>query len=250
MVRDAWLVAMKEYREVLLRMGSLKANLFNVAMIFGIFGVFMPLQAGREWVEQPLMPLAYAWLPLFLISALVADSFAGERERHTLETLLTTRLSDGAILLGKLTAAVLYGYGMMLSVMAVSLITLNSAFGTWSRPLMYPLPVFLGVIVFGFLISLLIGAVGVTVSLKAKTVRQAGQALSLGILGLVSVPALLLGYGFDLLPLPVRDAVVLWVDALDGRVVALLAALVLAAVDAVFLAVAARRFKRSRLVFD
>ncbi len=250
MVRDAWLVAMKEYREVLLRMGSIRANLFNLVLVFGIFGVFMPLQAGIEWVRQPIMPLAYAWMPLFLISALVADSFAGERERHTLETLLTTRLSDGAILLGKLGAAVLYGYGMMMAVMAVSLVTLNTALGTWSRPLAYRPDVFLAVAGFGFLVSLLIGAVGVTVSLKAKTVRQAGQALSLGILGLVAIPALVIGYGFRLLPTPVRDSLVLWLDALDARSVALLVALVLAMVDAAFLGVAMLRFRRSRLVFD
>lgn len=250
MVRDAWLVAMKEYREVLLRMGSLKGNLFNMVLILGIFGVFMPIQAGREWVEQPLMPLAYAWLPLFLVSALVADSFAGERERHTLETLLTTRLSDGAILLGKLAAAVVYGYGMLLAVMGVSLVTLNVAQGAWAHPLLYRLDVFFGVIIFGFLISLLVASIGVTVSLKAKTVRQAGQALSLGILGLVWIPALLIGYGFNLLPPAVQQSLLEWAMALDGRVVALFAALVLIMVNAAFLGVAAIRFRRARLVFD
>lgn len=250
MLRDAWLIVGKEYREVLLRMGSVKANLFNIAMILGLFGVFMPLQAGIEWVRQPLMPLLYMWLPLFLVSALVADSFAGERERHTLETLLTTALSDGAILLGKVAAAVLYGYSLLLVVMLTSVVTLNTSLHTWRHPVGYRPDVALGVVVLGFLITLLIGAIGVLVSLKAPTVRQAGQALSLGILGIVTLPALVVGYGFSRLPPDLQQSVLEWLMATDGRLIALGIAVVLASVDAILLAAAVRRFKRSRLVFD
>lgn len=248
MLRDAWLVTMKEYREVLLRMGSIKANVLNVVLILGVFGVFMPLQAGREWVRSPLMPLLYAWLPLFLVSALVADSFAGERERHTLETLLTTALSDDAILLGKLAAAVLYGYGMLLVVMMVSLVTLNIQQHTWTHPLLYRLDVFAAVVVFGFLVTLLIAAIGVHVSLRASTVRQAGQALSLGILGIVWVPALVVGYGFRSLPGALQQSLLVWLMAVDPRLLVAIGAAVLALVDAVALGIAQKRFKRARLI--
>ena len=37
---------------------------------------------------------------------MIADGIPGERERHTLETLLASRLSDRSILLGKVMAAV------------------------------------------------------------------------------------------------------------------------------------------------
>jgi ABC-2 type transport system permease protein len=250
MLRDAWLIVMKEYREVLLRMGTAKANLINIALILGVFGVFMPLGAGYAWVSQPLMPLAYSWLPLFLVSALVADSFAGERERHTLETLLTSALSDGAILLGKLFAAVLYGYGALLVVMGISLITVNTQLHTWRRPVFYRLDVFLTVVVLGFLVTLLIAAIGVLVSLKASTVRQAAQALSLGILGIVWIPALIVGYAFRMLPQPVQERVLEWAVMVDGRIFVVAAALILVVVDAVLLAFAAKGFKRARLVFD
>jgi ABC-2 type transport system permease protein len=250
MLRDVWLVAMKEYREVLLRMGSLKANVFNIFLIVGVFGVFMPIQAGMNWVTRWYMALAYAWMPLFLVSALVADSFAGERERHTLETLLTTALSDAAILMGKLTAAVLYGYGSLIVVMVVGLVTVNISLGRLAHPVLYGLDLFLGVTVGGFLLTLLIAAVGVMVSLKAQTVRQAGQALSLGLLALIFLPTLVFGYAVNALPVASRTQLIEWLAQLNGWAVAGAAALVLLALDAVVLAIAARRFRRSRLVFD
>jgi ABC-2 type transport system permease protein len=219
-------------------------------MILTVFGVFMPVQAGVMWVKAAYMPLVYAWLPLFLVSALVADSFAGERERHTLETLLTTALSDGAVLLGKVGAAVLYGYGMLLVVMGVGIVTLNTSLHTWRKPLFYRMDIFLAVIVLGFLVTLMIAGFGVVVSLKASTVRQAGQALSLGILGIVWGPVLVIGYGLRLLPPATRETIIEWASLLDGRSVVALLALALGIADAIVLAVAASRFRRARLVFE
>jgi ABC-2 type transport system permease protein len=247
---DILLVAMKEYREVLLRMGSLKGNLLNFVLVVGVFGVFMPLQAGTWWLTKPWMPLAYAWLPFFLVSALVADSFAGERERHTLETLLTTALSDGAILFGKLAAAVAYGYGMLLLVMLVGLVTVNVHTGSLAHPVMYAPGVFAGVVVFGFLATLLIAAVGVLVSLKAKTVRQAGQTLSLGILGMLVLPIIFVAYGFRLLPPQAQLALLNAIQGLDPRAVVVAVALLLAVLDGAIVLAATRRFRRARLVFD
>ncbi len=248
MLRDMWLIVLKEYREVLLRQGGRRANLFNMFMIFAVFGVFMPLQTGEWWVQQPWTPIFWAWLPLFLVSALVADSFAGERERHTLETLLTTRLSDRAILFGKIAAAVLYGYGMLLAVMLVSLVTINVAFATPKRMLFYRPDVTLAVIVFGFLITLMIAAIGVTISLKAQTVRQAGQTLSLGILALLFFPGLVFSYLYRVLPGSAQTALLDFIETTDPRLATLTVAAVFLMLDIVFVRMAMSRFKRSRLI--
>jgi ABC-2 type transport system permease protein len=251
MLRDAWLVVMKEYREVLLRMGSVKGTIFNLVMIVVVFGVVIPARAGLFWVRYPLMPLVYGWLPLFLVSALVADSFAGERERHTLETLLTTALPDGAIFLGKLGAAVLYGYGMLIGCMLLGLLSVNVTQKAWAHPLFYRLDTTVGVIVIGFLVTLLIGAIGVLVSIKAPTVRQAGQSLSLGILGVTAGPGVLLLWGFGRLPDRWQADIAYWVlEPRNAHAMAFWIGVAIAVLDAVILAVAAGRFKRSRLVFD
>lgn len=251
MIRDVGLVAAKEYREVVLRQGGSKASLVNLGLVIVVFGVFMPLQAGASWVEQPWMLFAWSWLPLFLVTALVSDSFAGERERHTLETLLTTALSDSAILFGKMAAAVSYGYGMLLLVMVVSLATVNLVHArSAGRLLLFPAYVTASVVVFGFLVTLLVAALGVMISLKAKTVRQAGQTLSLGILGLVWFPALVLGYVYRILPDDVSASVLDFLVSVNVNEVLVVAALVLAAIDAVFVVFAMRRFKRAQLTFD
>ncbi|MCL2477336.1 ABC transporter permease subunit [Candidatus Bathycorpusculum sp.] len=50
----------------------------------------------------------YIFAPMFLIipimasSVLASDSFAGERERKTIEALLATPISDSELLLGKI----------------------------------------------------------------------------------------------------------------------------------------------------
>ena len=73
--------------------------------MIAVFGVFLPLQNGASWVTSPITMVYWAWMPLMLVTGVIADSFAGERERHTLETLLASRLPDRAILLGKVAAA-------------------------------------------------------------------------------------------------------------------------------------------------
>lgn len=58
-----------------------------------------------------VLGLVYFWAPMYLIlplmvsSVIAADSFAGEKERKTLEALLHTPTTDGELLLGKLLAA-------------------------------------------------------------------------------------------------------------------------------------------------
>ena len=106
MIADVLTVAWKEWRELLQLGGSHRGGRFSLVILVLVFGVFLPFQSGAEWVESPATVFYWGWVPLMLVSGAVADSFAGERERHTLETLLASRLPDRAILLGKMAAAV------------------------------------------------------------------------------------------------------------------------------------------------
>lgn len=251
MIGDIWLIVSKEVREVVLRAGGSKGTIFNLALILLVFGVVIPLQMGPAWVETWWPLMAWTWLPLFLVSALVADSFAGERERHTLETLLTTALSDRAILFGKIAAAVAYGYGMLVSVMVTSLIAVNAAHARAAgRLLLFPLDVTVGVLVLGLLVTLLIAGIGVMISMNAKTVRQAGQTLSLGILALVWVPGLAIGAAAQMLSPAQQQRALEWAATIDGHLVAIAAGCLLASLSAVFIGVSMIRFKRNRLSLD
>ena len=72
----------------------MRGGRFSLVILVGVFGVFLPLQSGAEWVQSPATVFYWGWVPLMLVGGAVADSFAGERERHTLETLLASRLPD------------------------------------------------------------------------------------------------------------------------------------------------------------
>ena len=78
--------------------------------------------AGYTTLQQVIyLALVYLLAPMYLIvplmvaSVIAADSFAGEKERKTLEALLYTPTTDQELLLGKLLAAWLPAVGVALS---------------------------------------------------------------------------------------------------------------------------------------
>jgi ABC-2 type transport system permease protein len=115
-------------------------------------------------------------VPLLLASTVVADSFAGERERHTLETLLTTRISDTAILLGKILTVQTYAWSLTLAMLTVSLIAVNV--GNGATGLLFFTPsVALGAVLTSCLSSGMAACAGVLVSLRSPGVKYAQQLL-------------------------------------------------------------------------
>jgi ABC-2 type transport system permease protein len=192
------------------------------------------------------MLLAFAgWLPLLMVSSLVADSFAGERERHTLETLLASRLPDRAILFGKIGAAVSYGWGIALATLLLSLVTVNVAY-SGEGPFFFSPLIGLGAAVVGLLTAGLAAGAGVLVSLRAPTVRQAAQTMRLASMLLMLVPL----FGGRLLPAVWQARLLATLVTLGTTNVLLLGVGVLILLDAVLLAAAMARFRRARLILD
>jgi ABC-2 type transport system permease protein len=128
MIQDISTIMWKEARELFLQRSGLRGGWTGLLILIVVFGILMPLQSGPEWLGAPTTVLLWAWVPFILVNSVVADSFAGERERQTLETLLASRLSDRAILIGKISSAIAYGWGITLIGLLVALITLNIAF--------------------------------------------------------------------------------------------------------------------------
>src|SRR6266542_3129096 len=90
----------KEWREFLLQRDRSRKDLLIRTVIAAAVFVFFVGRVGAAFIDRPSVLMMPAAVLLFCVIAIVADSFAGERERHTLETLLATRLSDGTILFG------------------------------------------------------------------------------------------------------------------------------------------------------
>jgi ABC-2 type transport system permease protein len=244
-IADVLTVAWKEWRELLQLGGSHRGGRFSLVILVLVFGVFLPFQSGAEWVESPATVFYWGWVPLMLVGGAVADSFAGERERHTLETLLASRLPDRAILLGKMAAAIAYGWGLVIVMLVLSLVTVNLSARTGPL-LMFPWRFAVGAPLLAFLGAGLAATAGVLVSLRAQTVRQAAQTLNVGVLLLVFIPVL----GMQALPEAWRAQIGAWTmtTGVDGLL--WVSAAVLAALDLAFLAAAFARFRRARLVLD
>ncbi len=244
MRRDVMTVLWKEFKELLGQKGRFKGGKTGMLIFMAVFGVLMPLQNGPAWVSSPLSLVYWAWIPILLASGVVADAFAGERERHTLETLLAGRLPDRAILWGKIGAAVLYGWGLTLACVLVGALALTAGHGH-GKILFYPWPIFGGIVGSTLLVALFGSSLGVMISLRAPTVRQAQQVFSVAFL-ILFVPM----FALPLLPPSAKAWLAKAAGQADFKSIGLIAAGVLAAADAVLLIVANRRFRRSRLILD
>ena len=101
MIDDILTVMWKERKGLLRYQGSRRTTILNLVVLVPTLSIIMPLVAGREWGDSFQVLIAALVLPVLLVGLHIPDSFAGERERHTLETLLSSRLPDQAILFGK-----------------------------------------------------------------------------------------------------------------------------------------------------
>ncbi|MHB0859602.1 MAG: ABC transporter permease subunit [Anaerolineae bacterium] len=248
MVSDVGTLVWKELREMRVQQqGSRLGNGWvRVAIMLAVFGVYMPLQFGAGWVSTSVSALvAWAWVPMLLITGVVAEAFAGERERHTLESLLATRLSDRAILFGKIAAVIAYGWGITLVALLVGLVTTNVAHGN-GRLLIYTPDTAFSVLSISFLVSVLTASAGVLLSLRAATVRQVQQSLGIGTMVIV------FGSMYGLQALPVDWNELLGMQPLLGMFppATLVVAALLTVVDVGLLLACMARFQRSRLILD
>ncbi|MGE0544196.1 MAG: ABC transporter permease [Dehalococcoidia bacterium] len=240
MIADLWTVVWKEWREFLAQ----RSTLLSMAIYLAMFAVLLPSQSGAAWVESPLRVMNLIVLPLFLVLTTVADGFAGERERHTLDTLLASRLSDRAILLGKIAASVAYGWGLTLAALVVALIVANVAAGDGLR--LYPAWLGVAAVVFSLLSIVLVATAGMLVSLRASTVRQAQQILNIGLLliGLVVIGAV------SIPPERGRERIGDAHASASAAQLLLAGVLLFLMIDAAVLGVALARFRRPRLAVD
>ncbi|HEX9816849.1 MAG TPA: ABC transporter permease [Candidatus Thermoplasmatota archaeon] len=175
-----------------------------------------------------------------------ADTVAGERERHTLETLLSTRLSDRAIVLGKLLAVLTLGLVIAAGMILQGLVAVSFLFGRFDLLPQYLL-LMPAVLVGSVILSIALSCIGLLVSMRAQTVQGAAQITSL-----LAMPVLLLFFvgpaifGFLV---ATRGGETVPTDPLS-TITILLAVFVVGIliVDVVLVAVTVAAFKRHRLM--
>ena len=154
-----------------------------------LLAVYIPFEESARWVTDPILSLLPC-IPtvVILVLLIIPDSFAGERERHTLETLLASRLPDGAILFGKVLVSVILALGVAVLVLGVGLATVNILH--WGDgPLFYSPRVLITDLVLSFFFAVITAGAGVIISLRAETAQEAQQTLMAALM----VPGLILG---------------------------------------------------------
>ncbi|MHB8606507.1 MAG: ABC transporter permease subunit [Thermoplasmatota archaeon] len=236
---DLSAVVWKELREIV-RQRNLRSSAVIMALLLG---VLLPAVRRGNWIGNPSSVALWALVPASMIIASIADSFAGERERHTLEALLATRLSDRSILFGKLIAAVVSAFGIVLVVIALGAITANVAPHTGGL-VFYPLDVLGGGLALAFLAAVLAASGGVLVSLRAETVRAAQQTLGIAFVIIGVGSSLALVY----IPAEWKVAVLKFVATSGELEVALIAGVLFGAVDALLVLACVARFRREKLL--
>ena len=245
MIADIWTMIWKECKEFIHQRGSARGTALMLLIPAFVLGIFFPLQAGRQCVESLVSLIPMSFVPLILVVAMIADSFAGERERHTLETLLASRLSDKAILLGKMFASMGYALALTVLILVLGLVTVNLAH--WDGEiLLFPVKYVLIGALTCILTAFLASSAGVLVSLKASTVRQAHQTLSFGVIVMAFLPSIAIQF----LPTGMKKSLFDALKAANITVLALIVFGTLFAVGIILLWVAMARFKRSQLILD
>lgn len=155
-------------REMLAFTRSLgRGGMIRLMVIYlGLFGLYLPSTIG----SPNLALLPFIFFPLYMAGPVGIDTVAGERERNTLETLLSSPLTPWALMWGK----VLFSAGAGVVFLILSLGTSVAFRALRGMPVASAGSV--GVVLGVCLVCSVFGAVlGMHVSLKARSARTAQQ---------------------------------------------------------------------------
>jgi ABC-2 type transport system permease protein len=206
-----------------------------------LLAIVFPVQIGPDWTRTAFSVFVAAIIPVIIVGVTIPDSFAGERERHTLETLLASRLPDRAVLLGKFLPSVALAWGVTLFFLLSSLVPLNVAH--WDGEILFFTPMIaVADATLSFLFATLAAGTGVIVSQRSATIQEAAQKL----MAIFLVPVMIVQAVMAVFLRKILD----FAENLDGVQVLLIVVAVLVTLNLGVLTAAFTRFKRSRLILS
>ncbi|MCL4372352.1 ABC transporter permease subunit [Candidatus Marsarchaeota archaeon] len=165
-------------------------------------------------------------IPIFTASVIAADSFAGEKERKTSENLLASPISNGELLLGKVSASFIPTILLTLAVFGIYGGTVNmlsmSEFGEY----ILPTPTWLMMLASAPFLALAAIAIVVFVSAHVKGIKESQQISTLLVLPILLIPFIsILGianldvafFAYVIIALAVVDALILYISVRSFR---------------------------------
>ena len=248
MIDDIRLILWKELKDFTGDLRHRKRSTIIVILTFiSILALIVSGAVGDAWFDA-MAYMIWTVFPMVFISTMVTDSFAGERERHTLESLLATRLSDRAIFYGKVFAPVILIWSaiqiwMLTGAVVVNVIEWNGTIQFFTLP----------TLVIGLLICFVSGTfmstIGSLISLYAETVKIAQTRFGMAFLilmVLMFVPLLLL----PLLSESTRNAIIDWFINTDPNTIMLIALIIMTALTFGLMQLGLRWFQRERMILN
>jgi len=239
---DDILTVMWKERKSLFRFRGSRSRFLLTAMAPVVFAIVFPWQWGPDWVAEIPSVFLSAIIAVLLVGMTIPESFAGERERHTLNTLLASRLPDRAILFGKMAVSIALAWGVTMVVLLLSLVTVNVAHYD-GKLLLYTPAIAIADVVLSLLMATLFASAGVLISMRSDTVQQATQVL----MAIFLVPIMLLQLVAVVFMTQLNDLLKPFLDNLDGERILFITLAVLLVITVAVFAFAVARFKRTRL---
>ena len=176
------------------------------------------IEGMDEMQSIQVLMIGYLFAPFFLIfplmfsTVIAAESFAGERERKTLEALLYTPITNRQLFLGKVLAAYIPSVAITwLSFLVYTVVVNTAGYGIFHR-LWFPLPTWYPLI---FWISPALGLLGISatvlISTRVQTFMGAYQlSSSLVVLVLAFIFGQISGVVYLSVPVGLVTGLVLW----------------------------------------
>lgn len=248
MIADIWTVMWKEWKGLFRQRGSRTRALWILFTPLVMVGIFLPWQIGHGWVESYWSLIASVFIPPLLVGTTIPESFAGERERHTLGTLLASRLPDRAILFGKVAVSIGYGWGIALLSLLLGLLTVNIAHWDGQVVLFAP-SIALANVALSLIMACFMAGLGVLISLRCATVQGATMILMAAtFLPLIALQ--IVGVVFIQVASGGRERIMNIFASVNPTQIILIAVGVLVAASLGLFWAAMARFKRARLMLD
>lgn len=246
MFADLKTVMWKEYLEIFCTNGNLRQAFVKLLLFIVIITVFLPISTVDT--ERQISTWFQLWylVPAVTTIGIIPDAFAGERERHTLATLLASRLNVRAIALGKMAVAVIYAWSVTMLLSLSLLVKIN--FSDRSQQLeLYPSDFFVSGSIGSLLLSILVANIGILASYQAESIKQAYKRVTTSLMFVNLLPLVVMLAIALLFPPSVRQNVAnLLVQT--SHVTIAVRLLSLAILDLFLVALVLKLFKRTRLM--
>jgi ABC-type Na+ efflux pump permease subunit len=156
------------------------------------------LEGMTEQQVMIYMMALYFFAPFFLIiplmasSVIASDSFAGEKERKTIEALLATPISDGELFLGKVLVSFIPSMIVtFISFLAYSVVFDLLSLRTFNGALLLPNLDWI-LLIFGLAPAVALASIGLTVMISAK-VKGFREAQQISVILIIPILALVFG---------------------------------------------------------